>query len=160
METSLSAPIDLFWSIFSLAIWFYCHLIEEKKKNNQTPLSHSRDLLMNFSEIALPWTPHWSPSGLVCFFFFFYRLMTSQRLRTRPKIYPRRIPKGSEWWSSRRARRTRSQLLVGHLCFCLLVCTHFHLSTSQSQLLGPFGRLYPQLKPHISDLQNAASNRW
>lgn len=29
-----------------------------------------------------------------------------------------------------------------------------------SQLLGPFGRLYPQLKPHISDLQNAASNRW
>lgn len=107
-----------------------------------------------------------SPSGLVFFFFFcfFYRRMTLQRLQRRPKTSPRTTRRGSEWWSSPRARMTLLQLLVGHFGFPFFLSAYLHISTQvplkANPTLAPFGHFYPSLKPHISKLQNTALNRW
>lgn len=76
------------------------------------------------------------PGLLLCF----HRRMTLRWLRIRPKTSPRRTQKGSDWWSSPRARTTPLQLLVGFS----------FLST-----LAPFGHIYPSLKLYISKLQRA-----
>ena len=123
------------------------------------PLSMTHWSLIDSSEITLCdsfiqlniFTP-----ALWCF----HRQMTLQRLQRRPKTSPRRTERGSERWSSPRARTTALQRLVGHSrfqCFCLLIYTYFLLKAIPA--LAPFGHLYPSLKPHISKLQSTASNR-
>lgn len=50
---------------------------------------------------------------VVILFLFFHRLTTLQRLLRRPKTFPRRTRRGSEWWSSPRARMIPWQPSVG-----------------------------------------------
>lgn len=152
METPLSAPIDLFWSGF-IAHLVLLSLDPCARIGNLWPLSVT---LVIFDELLRNWSPYnafirlniltqyWSG---VFFFFSLHRQMTLRRLQRKPKTSPRTTQRGSEWWSSPRARTTLLQLLVGHFYFPIFVrlsYTYFHLSTTRSHPnFGPFWTSLP-----------------
>ena len=143
METSLSAPIDLFRS------GFIAHLVS-------LSLDPSARIGKKFWPLPVTVCDLWLTSQKLLFSMHlfnltyslcFYRQMTSQRLQKRPKTSPRKTRRGSEWWCSPRARTTLLQLLVGNLLFfrfCLPVFTYFNWSTTQSHPnFGPFWTSLP-----------------